>query len=226
MSNTINVNYMSGMISQYSKTVSKKSSVDSKAAMSDAIEKASAEKTAKSEETAAVKTISKGELSDAEKLEQFKKEVWKEIDSMPWNRGINTSIQITDSAFERMMNDEDFKDRMFDYLNRASRSGRSPITSSLLWIDENGVKGYAYLDEDAGKLAFSAHSKDKDSFYVKKAKQQEVNDAYEKTRVRRQEQKEYREKKYQASQYLKDVLAHQDEVARLFEEKYNTSGVI
>ena len=42
------------------------------------------------------------ELSEIEKLENFKKEIWKEIDSMPW--GCDISIHITDDAFKRMMN--------------------------------------------------------------------------------------------------------------------------
>lgn len=46
-------------------------------------------------------------LSESEKLENFKKEIWKEIDSMSW--GSNISVQITDSAFEKMMVDKEFK---------------------------------------------------------------------------------------------------------------------
>ena len=39
------------------------------------------------------------QISETEKLEIFKKEIWKEIDSMSW--GSNISVQITDSAFEK-----------------------------------------------------------------------------------------------------------------------------
>ena len=46
----------------------------------------------------------KVELTEEEKLEAFKKEIWKEIDSMSW--GSNISVQITNSAFEKMMVDE------------------------------------------------------------------------------------------------------------------------
>lgn len=49
-------------------------------------------------------------LSESEKLENFKKEIWKEIDSMSW--GSNISVQITDSAFEKMMVDKEFKNKM------------------------------------------------------------------------------------------------------------------
>ena len=50
------------------------------------------------------------ELSEIEKLENFKKEIWKEIDSMPW--GCDISIHITDDAFKRMMDDNDDKERL------------------------------------------------------------------------------------------------------------------
>ena len=49
-------------------------------------------------------------VSDVEKLENFKKEIWNEINSMPW--GANTSIQITDGAFKKMMEDSEFKNKM------------------------------------------------------------------------------------------------------------------
>ncbi|MBD5466073.1 MAG: hypothetical protein HDR22_09725, partial [Lachnospiraceae bacterium] len=52
------------------------------------------------------------ELSEAEKLENFKKEIWDQINSYPWDSRMNVSIQITDGAFQRMMEDSDFKDRM------------------------------------------------------------------------------------------------------------------
>ncbi len=50
------------------------------------------------------------EASDAEKLENFKKEIWNEINSMPW--GANASIQITDDAFRKMMEDSEFKNKI------------------------------------------------------------------------------------------------------------------
>ncbi len=56
------------------------------------------------------RTAQTQEVSDAEKLENFKKEIWNEINSMPW--GANTSIQITDGAFRKMMEDGEFKNKM------------------------------------------------------------------------------------------------------------------
>ena len=105
-------------------------------------------------------------LSESEKLENFKKEIWKEIDSMSW--GSNISVQITDSAFEKMMVDKEFKNKMMN-------------GGTLINIDENGYKGYSYMQDhtkEAGR-AFDAHSKDKDSFYSKKCKKDELNELWE-----------------------------------------------
>ena len=56
----------------------------------------------------------KVELTEEEKLEAFKKEIWRELDSYPWNKGVNVSIQITDGAFEKMMVDKEFKNKMMN----------------------------------------------------------------------------------------------------------------
>ena len=73
------------------------------------ITKTSYKSTVKAEFTEAVDS-----KSEEEKLEAFKKEIWKELDSLPWNSSVSVSIQITDSAFKRMMTDEDFKNRISD----------------------------------------------------------------------------------------------------------------
>lgn len=44
-------------------------------------------------------TGSTQELSEAEKLESFKKEMWKEINSLSW--GSSISIQITDEVLKK-----------------------------------------------------------------------------------------------------------------------------
>ena len=71
---------------------------------------------------------------------------------------------------------------------------------SLTWIDESGYKGYSYIDNDAGAIAFKAHSSDKDSFYVQKAKKNtdstDLTEYYEKQRRERELQQELRDKEY------------------------------
>jgi len=158
------------------------------------------------------------ELSEKEELAEFKKEIWKEIDSLPWNRNINTSIQITDSAFKRMMKDDDFKDRMMDVMRRASIAGRPPITACLTWIDENGYKGYSYLDADAGKLAYGEHSKHKDSFFVKKAShKQDYMELWEERRYEREVQREKLDTEYEKQLYLKQHWARKERAAAAYE---------
>lgn len=140
------------------------------------------------------------ELSEAEKLENFKKEIWNKIDSFSWNKSMNISIQITDRAFKRMMKDSDFKDRMLGVIKKESIAAQPPGNTSLTWIDESGYKGYSYIDVPAGEAAFKAHSNDKDSFYVKKAKKNNDNndltEYYEKQRREREFQQELRGKEY------------------------------
>lgn len=81
-------------------------------------------------------------LSESEKLENFKKEIWKEIDSMSW--GSNISVQITDSAFEKMMVDKEFKNKMMNIIREDARGSNMMCGGTLINIDENGYKGYSY----------------------------------------------------------------------------------
>lgn len=118
-------------------------------------------------------------LSESEKLENFKKEIWKEIDSMSWES--NISVQITNSAFEKMMVDKEFKNKMMNIIREDAHGSNMMCGGTLINIDENGYKGYSYMQDhtkEAGR-AFDAHSKDKDSFYSKKCKKDELNELWE-----------------------------------------------
>lgn len=160
------------------------------------------------------------ELSDAEKLENFKKEIWGEINSFPWNKSMNVSIQITDGAFKRMMEDSDFKDRMLSVIQKESIAAKPPGNVSLTWIDESGYKGFSYIDNNAGLIAFKAHSKHKDSFYVQRAKENnDVNELWLQRQQERQEQREMLDEEYERIRYLNSVYKHKADVARLYEEK-------
>lgn len=108
------------------------------------------------------------ECSEAEKLKAFKQEFLKNIESMPYNKGISVSVQITDGAFKRMMKEPKFKNEMIDTLKEdAITSNTPPVGTVLTKVDENGYSGYSYCKEN--EEAFAAHSNDKDSFYSKKA---------------------------------------------------------
>ena len=160
------------------------------------------------------------ELSDTEKLENFKKEIWDEINSFPWNKSMNVSIQITDGAFKRMMEDSDFKDRMLSVIQKESIAAKPPGNVSLTWIDESGYKGFSYIDNNAGLIAFNAHSKHKDSFYVQRAKENnDVNELWLQRQQERQEQREMLDEEYERIRYLNSVYKHKEDVARLYEEK-------
>lgn len=113
--------------------------------------------------------------SDAEKLANFKKEIWNEINSMPW--GANTSIQITDEAFKKMMEDNEFKNKMMKIVREDAAGSNKMCGGTLINIDENGYKGYSYMADHAKETetAFLAHSKDKNAFYVKKIEKKRVH---------------------------------------------------
>lgn len=114
------------------------------------------------------------ELSEAEKLESFKKEIWNEINAIPRSSSISWSINITDAAFERMMNEPEFKEKMMSLIREDAAAGRPPIVCSITTIDENGYKGYSYNDTNVGNTAYSTHSKDKNNFYKKKRKNRTI----------------------------------------------------
>ena len=158
-------------------------------------------------------------LSESEKLENFKKEIWKEIDSMSW--GSNISVQITDSAFEKMMVDKEFKNKMMNIIREDARGSNMMCGGTLINIDENGYKGYSYMQshtKEAGR-AFEAHSKDKDSFYSKKCKKDELNELWEKERLKKRQYQEKADDEYMESLRLKEIFQHKEDVARLYEEK-------
>ena len=158
-------------------------------------------------------------LSESEKLENFKKEIWKEIDSMSW--GSNISVQITNSAFEKMMVDKEFKNKMMNIIREDAHGSNMMCGGTLINIDENGYKGYSYMQDhtkEAGR-AFDAHSKDKDSFYSKKCKKDELNELWERERLKKRQYQEKADDEYMESLRLKDIFQHKEDIAKLYEEK-------
>ena len=158
-------------------------------------------------------------LSESEKLENFKKEIWKEIDSMSW--GLNISVQITNSAFEKMMVDKEFKNKMMNIIREDAHGSNMMCGGTLINIDENGYKGYSYMQDhtkEAGR-AFDAHSKDKDSFYSKKCKKDELNELWERERLKKRQYQEKADDEYMESLRLKDIFQYKEDIAKLYEEK-------
>lgn len=117
MSNTINVNYMSTMMNQISRSVLKKSVVDNKPVMSDTFEKAMAEKTGNVEESDTVKSISKDDMT----MEEYKQYIYDQISSYQISQtraGDQYSINISDAGFEAMKNDPEYEEWVLDYIQR------------------------------------------------------------------------------------------------------------
>lgn len=107
-------------------------------------------------------------VSDNEALENFKKEIWSEIDSMSW--GSSISVQITDDAFEKMMVDKEFKNKMMNLIREDACGSNAMCGGTIIRIDGNGYSGYSYMDNHAafGRAAVETHSKGKSAFYSKK----------------------------------------------------------
>lgn len=169
------------------------------------------------------KAVEDTELSEAEKLEAFKKEIWNEINRMPRCSSINWSIQITDGGFKRMMQDPEYKEKIMSVLAEDAAVGRPPITSSMCVIDENGLTGCAY-SFGYGEEAFEAHSNDKDSFYTKKAaKKIDFEELWEEQQLKR-EQQERLDKEYYESLIEKRKYSQKQTVANLYEKGTIVSG--
>ena len=146
------------------------------------------------QKTSAGETGSTQEVSETEKLEAFKKEIWKEINSLSW--GASVSIQITDKAFEKMMHDSEFKDKMMNVIREDARGSYTMCGGTFIEIGENGYHGYSYMAYHAKEANAAYESHSKGSFYSKKVKNQKVDDIWEEKLAERERQQELRDKKY------------------------------
>lgn len=156
------------------------------------------------------------ELSQTEKLEKFKKEIWNEIDSMPW--ACDISIHISDEAFEKMMNDADFKDRMINIIREDASVSGIKGGGTIINITESGYSGFSWMEgyEGAASAGMSAHSKD--SFYYKKVSQkQDYTELWEERRLAREAHREKLDKEYEEQLYLKQHLARKEKAAAVYE---------
>ena len=161
-------------------------------------------------------TSSTAELSHAEKLENFKKEIWNEIDSLAW--GCDISIHISDKAFERMMDDVDFKDRMMNFIREDASVSGIKGGGTILNITESGYSGFSWMEGYPGEasVGFSAHSKN--AFYSKKVShKQDYMELWEESRQEREVQREKLNKEYEEQIFLRQHLARKDRVAAVYE---------
>lgn len=155
-------------------------------------------------------------VSDAEKLESFKKEIRNEVNSLSW--GSSISIQITDEAFEKMMSDSKFKNKMMNLIREDAKGSHKMCGGTLIRIDENGYSGYSYMADHAkeANTAYDSHSKD--GFYSKKDKKQDTKDIWEQKWLERKRKREILDEDYEKKLYTNKIYKHKDEIARLYEK--------
>ena len=162
------------------------------------------------------KTEEVKELSEEEKLAEFKKKIWKEIDSMPW--GCDISIHITDDAFKRMMNDNEFKDRMLNTIRDDASVSGIKGGGTILNITESGYSGFSWMEGYQGESSagFSAHSKK--AFYSKKVShKQGYVELWEERRQKREIQREKLEDAYEEQLFLKQYWARKERASAAYE---------
>lgn len=163
------------------------------------------------------------ELSETEKLENFKKEIWKEIDSMPW--GCDISIHITDDAFKRMMDDNDFMDRMLSKIREDASVSGIKGGGTILNITESGYSGFSWMEgyEKEGSAGVEAHAKD--SFYYKKVShKQDYMELWEEMRFEREVQREKLDKEYEDRLYMKQHWAKKERATSAYEATMIVEG--
>ena len=156
------------------------------------------------------------ELSEIEKLENFKKEIWNEIDSMPW--GCDISIHITDDAFKRMMDDSDFKDSMLSTIREDASVSGIKGGGTILNITESGYSGFSWMEgyPREASAGFSEHSKN--AFYSKKVShKQDYMELWEDRRHEREVQREKLDKEYEEQLYLKQHWARKERAVSAYE---------
>ena len=156
------------------------------------------------------------ELSEEEKLAEFKKEIWKEIDYMPW--GCDISIHITDDAFKRMMDDSEFKDRMLNIIREDASVSGIKGGGTILNITESGYSGFSWMEGYPGEASagFSAHSKK--AFYSKKVShKQDYMELWEERRYEREVQRGKLDKAYEEQLYLKRHWARKERASAAYE---------
>lgn len=164
------------------------------------------------------KTVENAELSEAQKLEAFKKEIGREIDSLPWNNSINWSIQITDGGWKRMMEEPEFRQQIMKVLTEDANVGRYPMSNAMITVNENGYSGSSY-NFGYGEEAFEAHSNKKDCFYKKKAaKKINYEELWEKQQLENKKQQEISDRKYYNDLIRKRKLYQKQAIASRYEK--------
>ena len=162
------------------------------------------------------KTTDVAQLSEVEKLENFKREIWNEIDSMPW--GCDISIHISDDAFERMMNENDFKDRILNIIREDASVSGIKGGGTIINVDESGYSGFSWMEGYPGESSTRMSEHSKHSFYHKKVSyKQDYTELWEERRNKKEVQREKLDDAYEEQLYLKRHWERKERAAAAYE---------
>ncbi len=147
------------------------------------------------------KNVNSTELSEAEEMEQFKKEFYAELERIPKNRTIiNLAVNISEEAFENMKADPEYRAKIMSVLQRDLTSSFAPLKASLLitvGATEKDYRGDSWSGPNNDSEFFA---RSQNSFYKKtsgqKDRQKELLKEYLKKRAQeKRQQKELLEER-------------------------------
>ncbi len=165
------------------------------------------EKADRTEKFALGKTENTQELSEAEEMEQFKKEFYAELEKIPRDRTIaNVAVHISEEAFKNMKEDPEYRERMLSLIRRDMTGSVAPAPDcSLMIMVGASAKDYrAHSWSVNNDSEFYARSQN--SFYKKtrskKGNQKELLEEYleKRAQVKKQQQALWDEKTAKAEQ--------------------------
>ena len=139
------------------------------------------------------KNVNSTELSEAEEMEQFKKEFYAELERIPKNRTIiNLAVNISEEAFENMKADPEYRAKIMSVLQRDLTSSFAPLKASLLitvGATEKDYRGDSWSGPNNDSEFFA---RSQNSFYKKtsgqKDRQKELLKEYLKKRAKEKRQ--------------------------------------
>ena len=159
------------------------------------------EKADRTEKFALGKTENTQELSEAEEMEQFKKEFYAELEKIPRDRTIaNVAVHISEEAFKNMKEDPEYRERMLSLIRRDMTGSVAPAPDcSLMIMVGASAKDYrAHSWSVNNDSEFYARSQN--SFYKKtsnkKDNQKELLEEYldKRARMKQLQQEDFDEK--------------------------------
>lgn len=165
------------------------------------------------EKFALEKTESTRELSEAEKMELFKKEFYAELERIPKNRTItNLAVNISEEAFKNMKADPAYRAKIMSALQRDLTSSFAPLKASLLitvGATEKDYRGDSWSGPNNDSEFFA---RSQDSFYKKTS---------EKKDRQKELLEEYLEKRAQTKKQQQEIL--NEKIAKMEQERSRLS---